>query len=247
MERGHPPSRWIARIVIGLAGASLVAGWAGDLLLAAIVDNNPLALIALNPRNRNLALAAPQIDTIPYYAVGFIRLVASDPLNFLLGYWYGDRALAWVKRRSRTYGPFVDNASDGFKKYSLPLIFAAPNNIICMLAGATGIRLRTFVILNVSGTLARLYLVRQFGEAFSGEVTSVVDWIGRYRTPILIISAIGVAWTIFGEFRGDNSELKSLIDLEKDPDAETSSAASSDEIGSSDGPDGDQSTSIDQP
>lgn len=246
MERGHPPSRWIARIVIGLAGASLVAGWAGDLLLAAIVDNNPLALIALNPRNRNLALAAPQIDAIPYYTVGFIRLVASDPLNFLLGYWYGDRALAWVKRRSRTYGPFVDNASEGFKKYALPLIFAAPNNIICMLAGATGIRIRTFVALNVTGTIARLYLVRQFGEAFSGEVTSVVDWIGRYRTPILIISAIGVAWTIFGEFRGDNSELKSLIDLEKDPEAESSSAASSDETTSSDGPEGDQSTSIDR-
>lgn len=208
----------ISRLVIGLALLSLAAGWLGDLLLAAVIDKYPLALIALNPRNRNLALASPELAPIPYFTVGFFRLVASDPLNYLIGFWYGERALAWVRRRSRTYGPMVDDASGFFRQFAYPIIFAAPNNIVCILSGAFGIKPRTFILLNVSGTIARLVVVRQFASYFESEVNSVTDWITDYRIPILIVSAIAVAWTVFSEFRGDNSEVKALIELERHPE-----------------------------
>ncbi len=224
MQQGNPPPKWIARLLIALVMLSLGAAWAGDLLLAAVVKDNPLVLIALNPRNRNLAFASPDLAALPYYTVGFLRLVASDPLYFLLGFWWGDRALAWVERRSRSYGPFVRDAEGWFKRFAYPLIFAFPNNIICLLSGAANIKVRTFMILNISGTIVRLIVVRQFAELFDSEITSIVDWISRYRTPILILSAVLVAWTIFGEFRGDNSQLKTLIDLEKSPDSDETSS-----------------------
>ena len=50
---------------------------------------------------------------------------------------------------------------------------------------------------------------------------SIVDFIAEYRVPVLIISAIAVAWTIFGEFRGDNSELKALTELTKEDSDDT--------------------------
>lgn len=221
------------RTIIGLVIVSQSAALLGDLFLAGIVDREPALLIALNPRNRNLALATTQLSAAVYYSVGFIRLVASDPLYYLLGYWYGERAIAWTERRSRTYGPLIRDGERLFRRASLPLIFAAPNNIICAMSAATGVRLRTFIALNLSGTVVRLIVIRQLGEVFQSPIEKVIDLIARYRVPLLILSAIGVAWTIFGEFRSKDSELETLLHLE-DPEADGDTA-----------PDGDADTGTD--
>lgn len=225
LERGQPPRKAIVRLAVGLVIISQASALLGDLALAEFVDKHPAWLIALNPRNRNLVLATNQLDAVSYYLIGFGRLVASDPIYYLLGFWYGDKALAWVERRSRTYGPFVREGESFFRKASYPLIFAAPNNIVCALSAATGVKLRTFIALNLSGTIARLIIIRRVGGVFASPLQSIVDFIAQYRVPVLIISAIAVAWTIFGEFRGDNSEFKTLTGLaadDEDDDADGS-------------------------
>ena len=224
MERGKPPRRAVVRVIIGLVILSQGSALIGDLALAEFVDRQPAWLIALNPRNRNLVLATNQLDAATFYTIGFLRLVASDPLYYLLGFWYGDRAINWIERRSRTYGPFVREGESFFRKASYPLIFISPNNIICALSAATGVRLRTFIFLNITGTIARLVLIRQVGEVFESPIRGVVDFIGQYRVPILILSAIAVAWTVFGEFRGNNSQIRSLNELTKE-DGEYSDSA----------------------
>ena len=219
LERGKPPSKWIVRAIVTPVIISQASALLGDLFLAGIVDRQPALLIALNPRNRNLALATNQLSAITYYTIGFTRLVVSDPLYYLLGYWYGDRAIAWTERRSRTYGPLVRDGERFFRRASYPLIFIAPNNVICALSAATGVKLATFIGLNLSGTIVRLVIVRQLGEIFSSPIQTILDLIAEYRIPLLIISAIAVAWTIFGEFRGNNSELNALRHLEDDEDS----------------------------
>ena len=221
--------------MVALVIVSQVAALLGDLVLAGIVDRNPALLIALNPRNRNLALATNQLSAVTYYLVGFGRLVASDPLYYLLGYWFGDRAISWTERRSRTYGPFIRDGERLFRQASYPLIFLAPNSIICALAAATGVRIRAFIALNISGTVARLIVVRYLGEVFSSPIERVLGFIAQYRVPLLILSAIGVAWTIFGEFRGDNSELNNLRHLEEEAEAELDAAAKREAASAADG------------
>lgn len=206
----------MVRVLIGLVLVSQAAAMFGDLALAGFVDRHPALLIALNPRNRNLALVTNQLDAVTYYTIGFARLVASDPVYYLLGFWYGERALAWVQKRSRTYGPLIEDGERFFRRASYPLIFAAPNNVICALSAATGVRVRTFIALNISGTVARLIVVRQLGLAFQSPIQSVIDFIARYRVPVLIVSAIAVAWTIFGEFRGENSGMRGLAHLARE-------------------------------
>ena len=215
-SNNQAPSRWLSRLAIFVAILSLAAGWLGDIFFAQFVDNNPLLQIALNPRNRNLLATTNNIDAVSYYSVGFARLIFSDPFNYFIGFWFGERALSWIERRSKSYGPFVRDGERMFRRFSYPLVFAAPNNIICMLSGATGMRIRTFLFLNMSGTLTRLVIIRLLGEWLEEPIDAVLDFISRYRSPILILSAIAVAWTVFGEFRGDNSELNTLRDLDKD-------------------------------
>ena len=67
-------------------------------------------------------------------------------------------------------------------------MFIAPNNVICLFAGAAGMRVSMFFFLNVTGTFARLYLIRRLGEAFERPIDEVLDFIARYRGPLLLVS-----------------------------------------------------------
>ncbi len=210
------PWRWL---LIGMVICGVVAGYAGDILLADFVDEHPLWLIALNPRNRNLVLATAEIESFwPFFVVGFLRLVSTDPAGYVLGWFYGDRAIDWIERRSRTYGPMVRDGQVWFRRWALPVIVFMPNLFICMLAGATRVKPRWFVAANLFGTITRLIVVWQVGEVFSSPVQGTVDFIGRYRTPIIIISVLAVLWTIFGEFRG-NGEIDAVRRITADDDA----------------------------
>ena len=215
---GHPPAKPFVTLAIAISIASLVAGWIGDAIWVELVESHPLLLMALTPRNRYLALVSNEVSSVAYYVVGFLRLVGSDPVNYLLGLWFGDKAIAWVGRKSKTYGPLIDDGASFFRRYSAPLIFLMPNNIICALAGASGVKVRTFMVANITGTIARLIVVRQFSSRFESEIGGITEWIGRYRTPLLILSVLAVAWTVFGEFRGNDSELKNLVHLEDEMD-----------------------------
>ncbi|MDH3301852.1 MAG: hypothetical protein OES24_15240 [Acidimicrobiia bacterium] len=218
MEPGHPPGKWIVRTVIGLVIISQGAAIIGDLNTALWFDRHPALLIALNPRNRILTLTTIHLDAATYYAVGFARLVASDPLYYLLGFWYGERAIAWTERRSKTYGPLIRDGERYFRKIAYPLIFLMPNNIICAMSAATGVRIIPFIILNISGTIARLVLIRQVGEVFESPLQGVGGFIAEYRLQIFVISAIAVAWSVYNEFFSSEGEAQSLMELTRDDD-----------------------------
>jgi hypothetical protein len=91
--------------------------------------------------------------------------------------------------------------------------------VVCLLTGATGMRVPVFVALNVAGTITRLVLIRSFGSAFEGQIGSLLDLIREYRIPLLVLAGLSVLWTVFWEFRGNNSELQGLRDLTADGDS----------------------------
>lgn len=218
LQAGQPPPRPYITAAIVISLISMVAGWIGDAIWIRLIDDHPLLLMTLNPRNRILALVSKDIDPMLYYPIGFARLVFSDPVNYLLGLWFGERAISWIARRSRTYGPVIRDGAVGFSRYAPIIVFLFPNNIVCAMAGITGVRVRTFVIANVTGTLTWLFVIRQFSSYFSEPIDGFTGFLGQYRTPILIVSILAVGWSIFGEFRGDNSELKTLTSLDEELD-----------------------------
>ncbi len=207
---------WLLRLSIVVAAASLFSAWGGSALAPQLVDNNPRALIALNPSNPNLILVSNQMSDAWFYGIGFFRLIASDPFNYLIGLHFGDQAFAWLERRSRTYGPYIRQMEDYFRRFAVPIVFLAPNNIVCIVAGGIGMKARTFAVTNAAGTLFRLILIDRFGARFESPIGSVVDFIADNRVWFLIASVALIAWTILGEFRGDNTELSALRELNKE-------------------------------
>lgn len=218
----------VSVVLIGLT----VAGYVGDALAPSLVDTHPLLLLMLNPRNRNLVLITNQLDALSYYVVGALRLMLSDPLFYLIGYRYGDAAVRWVEHKTPTYGQLLRNLERVFAKASYVLILVAPNAYLCLFAGAAGMRIGVFAVLNVIGTFGRLYVIRRFGEAFDSPIDVVIDFIGEYRIPLLLITSALVVFSIWNERRQvGESKVESLSHLEEELDEELESEAAAEDKG----------------
>jgi membrane protein DedA with SNARE-associated domain len=217
---GAPAGRRLSRPVLVAVSIVLigfiVAGYVGDALAPTLVDTHPLLLLLLNPRIRNLVLITNQLDAVTYYVVGTARLMVADPLFYLVGYFYGDAAVRWTERRAPTYGQMFRTAERYFGKASYPLVAIAPNSYICLFAGAAGMPLPIFFVLNGVGTVVRLYLIRKFGVAFDDPIDAVLRFIGRYRIPLLAVTVGLVAFSIWSERRAGETKVRSLGHLEEE-------------------------------
>ncbi len=201
----------------------VIGGYVGQALFPRLVDSNPTLLLLLNPRNVNLALVSNDLDAWTFYGVASFRLLLTDPIWFFFGREYGSQAIDWLEKRSPTYGGMARQAEGWFGKAAYPLVAAAPNNWICLLAGAAWMRPVVFVVLNVGGTFGRLFLIRRLGVVFSDPLTNVRGFISDYQAPLLVLSISLVAFSIWNERRQGRGELESLTHLDDeliDPNGE---------------------------
>jgi membrane protein DedA with SNARE-associated domain len=169
-----------------------VLGTVADVIGPGLINERPLLQMFLNPRNRYLLLASPQVDAVTFLVVGFTRLVLTDPLFYLLGAQYGDGALRWAERKMGDTG-FIAGLERFFGRFGSAIVLVAPSGYMCLLAGAAGMSVRRFVALNVTGTLGRLLLFRFLGEAFKDELFAVLGFIQRYQWWLIGLSLVVVA------------------------------------------------------
>lgn len=213
------PSRLTFWLLVGPLVVLVIASYVGDALAPTLFDKHPLWLIALNARNRNLALTTNYLDAFSYYTVGFIRLLLADPIFYLIGYFYGDAAVRWAERRSKTFGGMLRSVEQFFQKASYPLVLIAPNNPICLFAGASGMSPPVFLALNVTGTIGRLILIRWLGDIFSDPIEIITDFIRTYRIPLTAFTIALTGFLLWSESRGEGeTELESLVRLQDELD-----------------------------
>jgi len=217
---GRPNRPRVALVVAPIIGL-VVAAYAGDALTTTLADKHPLLLVLLNARSRILVLTTNQLDAVSYYLAAGLRLLASDPLFYLLGRWYGDAMIVWVEKRSKTFGEQIRLYERAFAKAAYPLVFIMPNPYICVFAGASGMRVGSFFTLNIAGTVARLYLIRRLGEAFDEPIQGVLGFFGRYRLPLFVLSVALMAFIILKDRREGKDEISSMLDLAEHPPDET--------------------------
>jgi membrane protein DedA with SNARE-associated domain len=169
-----------------------VIGTVADVIGPGLINERPLLQMFLNPRNRYLLLASPQVDAVAFLVVGFTRLVLTDPLFYLLGAQYGEGALRWAERKLGDTG-FIAGLERFFARFGSAVVLVAPSGYVCLLAGAAGMSVRRFVTLNVTGTLGRLLLFRFLGETFKDELFAVLGFIQRYQWWLIGLSFVVVA------------------------------------------------------
>jgi membrane protein DedA with SNARE-associated domain len=213
----------------------VIASMVGSALAPTLVVDHPLGLLTLDARIRHVLLVANQVDAVPYFLIGTLRLTLSDPLFYLLGYWYGEAALTWVESQSGTAGRLLRVLERFFGKASYPLVFLAPNNYICLFSGASRMPPPVFLALNISGTITRLVLLRALGDVLEDPLETVLDFISRNQLRLTLLSiGLVVAQAAWDKRRG-TGELESISELEErieeDLDEEADEAATPAEEG----------------
>jgi membrane protein DedA with SNARE-associated domain len=212
-ERKRIPLPWLITPIVVMT----IAGTLADIFAAALVKHHPLVQMFFNPRNRYLLLAAAQVDLIPFFLVGFFRLVLTDPIGYVLGYQYGEAALKWAGEKMGDEGRFIGKVERVFGKAAPIIILIAPNLYMCILAGASRMKVRTFVALNVTGTIGRLIVFRIAGDAFRDELLTLVDWITRNQKWLILVSFVVVAiQSVRSRQRG---ELETPAEIEREIEA----------------------------
>jgi len=206
----------LAALVVAVIGF-WVLGAVSTALTPTLIRDHPLALVVLEPRNRNLLLTASKVDWLPFVLWSIPRRVASDPVYFALGWFYGDRALAWFARRSSGRGRrLLARLQRVFPTLGGVLVFLVPGLLVCLLAGVVRMAPRTFLAINLAGTVAAVVVLRAFADQLEPVLEPVIAWNDRNATR-LTVATVGFvgAYLVWHRWRG-TSELGSLRDLRED-------------------------------
>lgn len=221
--RLRPPRHALAALLIPI-GILVVASNVANVTYATLVETHPLWLIGLSSINRYLALVTPHTAPWSYYLVGGSRLFAPDPLFYLLGYWYGDRGLRAIERHLPSVGAYYRQFERLFKRASYLVVFVAPNNAVCLFAGAARMNPLGFLVADVTGTIARLILIRAVGNVFASPLRTTTDFLDQWKWYLLAFSLVILVITLAGDRRRGRSNLGGLRrvhdDLEGGDDAD---------------------------
>jgi hypothetical protein len=205
---------WSCAVVSDADRASSLCTWPGVSWFA----DNPYGLLMLNSSNKYLLATSVLTDLLPFAAIALLRLMAPDPLFYLLGFLYRGRALNWARQVFPGMDPVFDQfeSQGGATRNVLnAAVFIAPNNPVCLLAGIAAMPWKKFVLIAVSGTVARIALMRGIGSLFSDQIEELLDVVARYQRwftlgSLLLVGAY-VAYQVIGR-RGLVGGVESLED-----------------------------------
>ncbi len=200
--------------IVGALVVLSIVGLAGNAFFPKLLDEHPLLLLMLDARNRQLVLVATEVDAVPFFVVGVIRRMLSDPLYFLLGYYYGDRAIEWAEERFDNESGLIPAIERLFHRAGPVLVFFFPGLFVCVLAGATGMRPLLFFVLNFLGTLTVVAFFYKFGDVFEGPVGGVTDWIKDNSKWLTVVSVLLTIWWVWDQRRKGKSEIQAVSRLE---------------------------------
>jgi membrane protein YqaA with SNARE-associated domain len=209
-----PPTATQRNVVFGVLAATVVFGWIGDALWASLVDRNPLLLIVLNAKPRYLVLTVNQLDPWVYYPVATFRLLCTKPLVWVIGAWYGHRAVEWAGARSPRGAGILRWVERHFGRFGWVVIAITSNNAVCLLAGSAGFSLVWFMVLAVAGTLVRLWLIDVVGARLASPIDEVITFVVDNRPAVVALSIAVVLGGLWWQHRRGRSTLDGLADLE---------------------------------
>ena len=220
--RRPPPPRWVLPTALVPMLGVLAMGWVAGAVWPTWFRTHPLGLILLSPINRFLLLTTNHLDFWSYFGAGLGRHLFPDPFFFLLGHYYGARALKWVSDGTPAARRIVGDHGEGLedpahRKILYPLAFFMPNNWVSLICGAARFPVPVFVTLNVSGTIARLILCRWLGSVFESEIKSIADFIGDYQWAITAVSVVVVLIGMAVQLR-PGGPISRLAHLDESPD-----------------------------
>ena len=157
-------------------------GTIGTNIGPALVDDRPLLVLFLSSRSRNLFGSVPFIDPLPFFFVGFFRLLVAAIALFYVGRLFGERALRWTEAQvgemPRIYRWTERMAIRGGW---VAAFFLPGSNIVCLLLGHLKLDPRKFIPAVAAGIVFRLVIMWFGGKLFEDQIRAALDWLDAYQ------------------------------------------------------------------
>jgi len=182
------------KFVLGFTTLLFVVGTIGSNIGPALVDENPMLVISLSSRNRNLFGSVPYIDPLAYSLIGFSRVLIAGVALYLVGRWYGGRALSWVEGNVGELPAIYKWTERAVDRYGWLALVAMPgSNIVCLLVGHRRMRPTPFLLLISLGIVIKLVTLWVGGKIFEDQIRSFLEAIERYQWWI-VIALFGISF-----------------------------------------------------
>lgn len=170
------------KAVLTLTTMLFVIGTIGSNIGPALVDERPRLVLLLSSRNRNLFGAVPYIDLTSYLAIGFVRVLIAGIALYLVGRWYGAKALSWVEGNMGELPAiykWIERLVD--KAGSVMIVLMPGSNIVCLLLGHRRMAPARFVPLLILGIAIKLAVLWRGGKLFESQIKEFLSYIERYQ------------------------------------------------------------------
>ena len=190
VERG--PRR--VHLALFLVPMAVVFGAAqvGRAIWPTLLSEAPWSLLLLSSNTTRLLLVQPLVPAVVFFGLTIGRIALLAPLYYYFGREYGDVALRWGERKLGPTSTLIPTLERYFRRFSYLLVAVWWSVLVCVMAGATGMKARFFFPLIALGTAARLTLIYVVGDALSDPITEFAEFVGRYA---LILTPITFAIT----------------------------------------------------
>lgn len=138
----------------------------------------PLVLLALHPFAPWSLLVATRTGLLEFVVVVVVVRAVPCCGDYLLGRWYGPRALDRLARLRRT-GPVALRVQQLSARFGGLLLLVYPGATASVLAGVKGMPVRRFLPLMVAGITAAALLARALAAAAGDQLSTVADAVDR--------------------------------------------------------------------
>lgn len=205
-----PPVPWWGPVAAAAFVGLVVLGYIATAVAPRWAITNPEGLLALHARVRHLLLAlANDITWWTYAGIAGARLALAFVVCHVIGRAYGDRVKYWFGRYLGVDRQSMTGLERGFDRADWIIVpFFVGSNIVAAITGIRGMTALRLGVLLTIGLVVRLVFWWAIAEIFEPQLDTVLDWIGRYQRPLLIVSGIAVVVGIaINMRRGRNFQL----------------------------------------
>ena len=164
-----------------------VIGTVGSNIGPALVDEKPRLILMLSSRNRNLFGSVPYIDLASYLSIGFVRILIAGVALYLVGRWYGTKALGWVEGNMGELPAIYKWTERAVDRAGPAILVLMPgSNIVCLLLGHRRMPPKKFIPLLMIGIAFKLAILWQGGRIFEEQIKSFLEWIEKYQWYVVV-------------------------------------------------------------
>lgn len=210
------PRKLIITLTIAPIVLMTIAANIASFFFPALVADHPLTLIAFDARARNLILVSAKVGLVAWFSVALIRRTFFHPLYFLIGRWYGESAIKWIARKSPDIGSLVLQIERWFPRWGVPIVAVYSHPLVCVIAGASRMKMWTFIACNVIGNIIELAIIWQISKWVETPVDSVTGFFERYTLPLTILSIAFFAFVFLRKEKEGSSPIQSIDDIESE-------------------------------